>query len=166
MALFRGPPGWVSARRELLDFIVQGKINRGRHTDHPAGRHAIRTNQCLLPPSPHIFCRPDVLPPAQPTASKHWRLRRLYVYLLSPLKSQLCPLRCDNIIVLVCNSFVHPLLQFHPLVHCTTSELSWMSYQNCSVLCCVLQLCTVVLTKTVNWLFSFAFAYCMFFCLF
>jgi len=31
---------------------VQGKINRGRHTDHLAGRHSIRTNQCLPPPSP------------------------------------------------------------------------------------------------------------------
>ena len=35
-ALFPGPPGWAGARRELLDFTVQGKINRGRHTDHTA----------------------------------------------------------------------------------------------------------------------------------
>jgi len=46
-ALFPGPPGWAGARGELLDFMVQGKINRGRHADHPAGRHSIRTNQCL-----------------------------------------------------------------------------------------------------------------------
>jgi len=52
-ALIPGPPGWASARRELLDFMEQGKINRGRHTDHPAGRHSIRTNQCPPPPSPH-----------------------------------------------------------------------------------------------------------------
>jgi len=26
-----------------LDFMVQEKINRGKHTDHPAGRQAIRT---------------------------------------------------------------------------------------------------------------------------
>jgi len=52
-ALFPGPPGWAGARRELLDLMVQGKINRGRHTDHPAGRHSIRTNQCAPPPSPH-----------------------------------------------------------------------------------------------------------------
>jgi len=32
-----GPPGWAGARRELLDFIVQGKINRGRHSNHLAG---------------------------------------------------------------------------------------------------------------------------------
>jgi len=61
-ALFPGTPG---ARRELLDFMVQGKINRGRHTDHPAGRHSIRTNQCPPAPSSPYFlqarcpsCRP------------------------------------------------------------------------------------------------------------
>ena len=71
-ALFPGPPGWAGARRELVDFMMQGKINTGRHTDHPAGRHSILTNQCPPPPSP-IFYRPDALPAAQPTASKHWR---------------------------------------------------------------------------------------------
>ena len=72
MALFPGPPGWASARRELLDFMVQGKINRGRHTDHPDGRYSIRTKQCP-PPSFPIFYRSDALPVAQPTVSKHWR---------------------------------------------------------------------------------------------
>jgi len=51
---FPWPPGWAGARRKLLDFMVQGKIGRGRHTNHPAGRHSIRTNQCL-PPSSSIF---------------------------------------------------------------------------------------------------------------
>ena len=32
MAFFPGPPRWAGARRELMDFMVQGKINRGRHT--------------------------------------------------------------------------------------------------------------------------------------
>ena len=54
MALFLGPPGWAGARRNLLlDFMVQGKINRGRHTDHPAGCHSVRTNQwptSIIPP--------------------------------------------------------------------------------------------------------------------
>ena len=54
MALFPGPPGWAGARRELLDFVVQREINRGRHTDYPAGHHSIRTNQCPPPPSPHV----------------------------------------------------------------------------------------------------------------
>jgi len=72
-ALFPEPRGWARARRELLDFMLQGKINRGRYTDHLAGRHSIRINQCPPPSSPHIFYRPDALPAAQPTASKHWR---------------------------------------------------------------------------------------------
>jgi len=33
-------------------YMAQGKINRGRHTDHPDGCHSIRTNQCPPPPSP------------------------------------------------------------------------------------------------------------------
>ena len=53
-ALFPGPARWAGARREHLDFVVQGKINTGRHTDHPAGRHSTRTNQC--PPPPTTYC--------------------------------------------------------------------------------------------------------------
>ena len=48
---FPRPPRWASARRELLDFMVQGKINRERDTNHPAWHHSIRTNQCPPPPS-------------------------------------------------------------------------------------------------------------------
>ena len=54
-ALFPGPARWAGARREPLDFMVQGKINRCRHTDHPAGRHTIQTNQCPSPPSPIFY---------------------------------------------------------------------------------------------------------------
>ena len=54
-ALFPGPPGWGGARTELLYFMVQGEINRGRHADHPAGRHFIRTNQCPPPLSPYFL---------------------------------------------------------------------------------------------------------------
>jgi len=72
-ALFPGPPGWAGARRELLDFMVQGEINRGRHNDHPAGRQSIWTNQCPPPLYPIFFYGPDALPAAEPTVSKHWR---------------------------------------------------------------------------------------------
>jgi len=37
----------------FLDFMVQGKINRGRHTEHLTGRHSIQNNQCPPPPSSH-----------------------------------------------------------------------------------------------------------------
>jgi len=52
-ALFPGPSGWAGARRELLDFMVQGKINRGRHSNHPAGRHSIRLTSAQLHHSWH-----------------------------------------------------------------------------------------------------------------
>jgi len=64
--LFPGPPGWAGARKELLDFMVQGKINRCRHIDRPAGHHSIRINQCLPPPSSIFFTgRMSFLPPIQ-----------------------------------------------------------------------------------------------------
>jgi len=53
---FPGPPRWAGARRKLLNFMVQGKINRGRHTDHLAGRHSVQTNQCPPPSFPHFLC--------------------------------------------------------------------------------------------------------------
>jgi len=58
--------------------MVQGKINRGRHSDHPAGCHSIRTYQCLPPPSPNFFYRPDALHAAQPTVSKHWSKGKIH----------------------------------------------------------------------------------------
>jgi len=42
------------------------EINRGRDTDHPAGCHSIRTNQCPPPASPIFFTdRMPFLPPNQ-----------------------------------------------------------------------------------------------------
>jgi len=37
-ALFPGPDGRTGARRELLDFMVQEEINRGRHTENKPNR--------------------------------------------------------------------------------------------------------------------------------
>jgi len=63
---------WVSwCRKRTSGFYGAREIKRGRHTDHPAGRHSVRTNQCPPPPSPDIFYGPDALPAAQPTVSKH-----------------------------------------------------------------------------------------------
>jgi len=53
-------------QKRTSDFMVQGKINRDRHTDHPAGRHSIRTNQCPPPPSTIFFTgRTPFLPHTQ-----------------------------------------------------------------------------------------------------
>jgi len=63
---FRDHPGELVPEKNswTLWCTVQGKINRGRHIDHPAGRHSIWTNQCPPPPS-RILYRPDALPATQ-----------------------------------------------------------------------------------------------------
>jgi len=52
MALFPGPPGWAGASRELLDFMVQGKISRGRHTRHLIRLGATPSGLTSAPPPP------------------------------------------------------------------------------------------------------------------
>ena len=43
---------WVSqCQKRTSELYGARKINRGRHTDQPAGRHSIWTNQCPPPPS-------------------------------------------------------------------------------------------------------------------
>jgi len=74
-ALFSGPPAWASARGELLDFIVQGKINRGRHIDYPAGHHSILTNQCPPPTFPIFTGRMPFLLPKQQCQSTAGNMR-------------------------------------------------------------------------------------------
>jgi len=43
-ALFPGPPE-CAKRKLLLDFMVLGRITRGKHTNKPGGHHSIRTKQ-------------------------------------------------------------------------------------------------------------------------
>jgi len=52
---FRDYPGEPVPEEKLLDFMAQGNINRGRHTDHPAGRHSIWNNWWPPPLSPHFL---------------------------------------------------------------------------------------------------------------
>jgi len=81
-ALFPRPPGWAGTRK-LLDFMVQARINRGRHIDHPAGRHSIQTNQCPRPPSPIFTGRMPFLPPNQQCQSTEGNNKALPVQLKS-----------------------------------------------------------------------------------
>ena len=67
---FSGTTRVSRCQKRTLNFKVQGKINRGRHKDDPAGCHSIWTNQCPPPPS-LIFYRLDAIPAIKPTVSKH-----------------------------------------------------------------------------------------------
>ena len=59
VALFPGLPGWAGARRNLYG---AREDNRGRHTNHPAGRHSVRTNQRPTSHHPPLLCQMPFLP--------------------------------------------------------------------------------------------------------
>jgi len=43
-APFLGLPGWAGARRNLLGFMVQGKITEADTQYNPVGHYSVRTN--------------------------------------------------------------------------------------------------------------------------
>jgi len=63
---FQDHPGEPAPEENFWTSWCKGRLIRGRHTDHPAGRHSIRTNQCP-PPSP-IFLQSEC-PSCRPTIS-------------------------------------------------------------------------------------------------
>jgi len=74
-ALFPGLPGdpiWILVKQETVSgsgirWAICKSAPRSRQTTTPAPHHS-------------VFYRPDALPAAQPTASKHWRQRRTKKY--------------------------------------------------------------------------------------
>ena len=72
--LFYGPfygTTRVSRCQKRTSGLYGAKEDQQRQTHRPSGWvHSIQTNQCP-PPLPPIFYRPDAIPAAQPTVSKH-----------------------------------------------------------------------------------------------
>jgi len=64
-------PGEPAPEENFWTLWCKGRLT-GKHTDHPAGRHftssGLTSAHLHYPP---MFYRPDTLPAAQPTASKH-----------------------------------------------------------------------------------------------
>jgi len=70
--LVRDHPGRpVPEETTSLDFYRAGEDNGGRGIDSPGGCNPNRANGAHTPTTPKVFYRPDALPDAQPTASKH-----------------------------------------------------------------------------------------------
>jgi len=67
---FRDHLGEPVPEENFWTSCCKGRLTQA-DTDHTAGHHSIRINQCPPLPFPHIFYRPDAVPVAQPTASKH-----------------------------------------------------------------------------------------------
>jgi len=84
-ALFPGLPGWASTRKvtPIWIFVKQETVS-GSGIRWAIYKSAPRSRQITTPaPLYSVFYRPDALPAAQPTASKHWRLIYLLTYLLT-----------------------------------------------------------------------------------
>jgi len=82
-ALFPGPPGWAGARRELLDFMLQGKINRGTT---PSGLTSVHLHH----PPPHFFYSPDVKTPKATSAFTRHGKERAFMTWSSCIHTYVC----------------------------------------------------------------------------
>jgi len=74
-ALFPGLPGWACTRKvKPIWILVKQETVSGRGISWTICKSAPRSRQITMPAPHHsVFYRPDALPAAQPTASKHWR---------------------------------------------------------------------------------------------
>ena len=72
-ALFPGLPGWAGSRKvKPICILLKQETVSGSGISWAACKSAPRSRQ-IATPAPHhsVFYRPDALPAAQPTASKH-----------------------------------------------------------------------------------------------
>ena len=74
-ALFPGLPGWASTRKvKPIWILLKQETVSGSGISWAVYKSAPCFRQITMPASHHsVFYRPDALPAAQPTTSKHWR---------------------------------------------------------------------------------------------
>ena len=75
MALYLGQPGWAGTRKIISIWIsLKQETGSGSGISWYICKSAPRSRQ-ITTPAPHrsVFYRPNALPVAQPTVSKHWR---------------------------------------------------------------------------------------------
>jgi len=71
---FTGPPGWAAEPVPEENFWTLWRKGKLKEADTPTIRLGATLSGLTSAPLHHpIFYRPDALPAAQPTASKHWR---------------------------------------------------------------------------------------------
>jgi len=73
-----GLPRWAGTRKEKpIWILLKQETVSGSGIDWVICKSAPRSRQITTPVPHHsVFYRPDALPAAQPTASKHWRQRK------------------------------------------------------------------------------------------
>jgi len=74
-ALLPGLPRWAGTRKvKPIWILLKQETVSGSGISWVICKSATRFRQTTTPVPHHCFYRPDALPAAQPTASKHWRL--------------------------------------------------------------------------------------------
>ena len=101
-ALCPGLPGWAGTRKvKPIWILLKQETVSGSGISWAICKSAPRSRQ-ITTPAPHhsVFYRPDALPVAQPTASKHWRLKDSDVTIMdigTSVITQVYCCRCDLI---------------------------------------------------------------------
>ena len=83
-ALFPGLPRWAGTKKvKPIWILLKQETVSGSGISWAVCKSAPHSSQ-ITTPAPHhsVFYRPDALPAAQPTASKHWRDLYLYYFIL------------------------------------------------------------------------------------
>ena len=80
-ALFLGLPGWTGTRKvKPLWILLRQETGSGRGISWAICKSAPCSRQTTMPAPHHsVFFRPDALPAAQPTASKHWMQQNSWI---------------------------------------------------------------------------------------
>jgi len=140
-ALFPGPPGWAGARRELLDFMVQGEINRGL-----GGRHSIQSNQCPPRPSPPHFLRAGCPSCCPANSVKALKALRKELSVTSFCAQAIWSGYISNAGSDVKESLLHNASSLFMYKHCITEHLRVLAYWLEALLLCRLciGLCVVI----------------------
>ena len=78
-ALCPGLPGWAGTRKVKPNWILLKQETVSGSGIRWAICKSAPCSRQITTPAPHhsVFCRPDALPAAQPTASKHWRYKAI-----------------------------------------------------------------------------------------
>jgi len=103
-ALFPGLPGWAGTRKvKAVWILLKQETVSGSGISRAVCKSAPRSRQ-ITTPAPHhsVFYRPDALPAAQPTASKHWRQIHLYTHKKRNLNLTNICLQIHELLVLIC----------------------------------------------------------------
>ena len=88
MALFPGLPGWAGTRKvKPIWILLKQETVSGSSISLAICKSAPSSRQITMPAPHHsVFYRPDALPAAQPTASKHWTTLKIHDWLIELMR--------------------------------------------------------------------------------